>query len=370
MRLRYWIAAAKSGQVLGEVRAAAAGGQLSSKLGGGTCNLAVALSHLTTLDGQRMDAAAVARTLGFLVGGQRSLIVTDQQRRCLGEWVIMQRARATSDGVVRIRGIEWAGYPALRSLNDDFVYDGIEQLTIARHLLSGAFLSFNLGMQITIPTATSGVTRKLERRAQTAYFSDALDEIASPDDGFEWHVDVEPEWDGSRLLSVSRSVVFGHPTLSRPSVVVIDAASPGSRRGNALSIEGGEDFSRYGQSVYGIGVGRGGKQLKVGLSDPTLTNAGYLNSTKNITFPGVTNRKVLEDLTRAELKQAQDLRDPYRATALLDKLRALPRVGTAVALRAAPSWGYPEGLGEVVRVGEVSYAPRGHHVSSVTVQAI
>lgn len=369
MRLRFWAADAKSGDVVGELRAVG-GGRLVSRLGGGTFSMNASLQHLKTHDGKRMDVAAVSRTLGLGVGGRRSVIVTDHAKRCLGEWVILQRGRSTSEGVMPLRGMEWAGYPALRSLNDDFIYSGTEQLTIARQLLQGAFQSFNLGMQITIPTATSGVTRKLERRSHSAYFADALDEIAAPDDGFEWHVDITPEWDGDRLVSVSRAVVFGHPTLARASNVVFEAAGPGSRRGNALDIQGGDDFSRYAQSVYGIGAGSGEKRLWVGLSDPTLTDAGYLNSTKNVSFPGIEDEGVLTALTRAALSDAQELRDPFQAIGYVEKLADLPRVGTRVRLESEPTWGYPEGLDESVRVGEVAYSPNGHQCSTVTVQAI
>jgi hypothetical protein len=353
--LRCWVLDAKSGNTVGEV--IATGGQLRSALGGGDCSLTVSLSHLTREDGTGMDVAAVKRTLALLDGGRRSIVVTDEQKRIVGgtEWLLMGRGRSTVSGSVSVSGIEWAGYPALRSLNNDFVYTSSDQLTIARVLLTAAFLSFNTGMQITIPAVTSGVARSLERRAQTAYFSDALDEISSPGDGFDWRVDVTPTWDGDELVSVSRAVAFGYPVLSRPSSIVFSQGSPGSVEGNAFGITGGDDFSRYAQSVYGIGAGQGAKQLKVGLSDPTLTNAGYLNSTKNVSFPDVTNVGVLTALTRGELVRAQDLRDPFSAKALLAQLAAPPAVGDRIRLESAPTWNYPDGLDELVRVGEVSF---------------
>ena len=366
MRLRYWITEALSGDVVGEVRAAG-GVSLSSRFGGGTCRVPISLSHLVTRDGTGMDTAAVANALNMTRPGLHGLAVTDHQKRCLGEWVLMRRSRSTASGVVNVEGMEWAGYPALRSLNDDFVYTSTDQLQIARALLQGAFTSYNAGMQITIPSMTSGVNRAMEHRAQSAYFSDALEEISAPDNGFEWHVDIAPVWSGDRLLRVSRTVVIGQPVLSSPTDIVVEAAQPGSRRGNGV-IDGGEDFSRYAQSVYGIGDGEGSKRLVVGLSDPTLTNAGYLNSTKNVQFPGVKSTATLTALTQAELTRAQDLRDPFAASALLEKLPALPRVGDRVRLRSEATWGFPEGLNTLVRVGEVAYSPSGHSVQHVAVQ--
>ena len=370
MRLRYWILDAKPGTVVGEV-AASGSPSLTSRLGGGECTLPVSLSHPAREDGEGIDVDAVKRTIALIDGGRRSLVVTDEQKRIVGatEWVLMSRERSTVGGVMTVHGMEWDGYPALRSLNDDFVYAGTDQLTIARHLLTGAFLSFNAGMQMSIPVATSGVARKLERRAQTAYFSDALDEIASPENGFEWAVEVSPVWNGDDLASVSRQVVFGHPTLARASSIVFDQASPGSRRGNATEITGGDDFARYAQSVYGIGAGEGKKQRKVGLSDPTLTNAGYLNSTKNVTFPDVKDLDVLEALTLGELIRSQDLRDPFKATGIVERLAGLPTKGTQLRLKSAPTWGFPDGLDTALRVGEVSFQPTGHDCELVTVLA-
>ncbi|WAC65188.1 hypothetical protein OVA14_07245 [Agrococcus sp. SL85] len=371
MRLRYWIADAKSGTVLAEVKTSG-GVQLGSKLGGGTCSVPVSLSHLTTLDGDRMDVAAVVRTMGFLDGGRRTIVATDHAQRCVGEWLIIRRPRSTASGVVTVTGMEWDGYPALRSLNEHFVYGGAgtDQLTLARLLLEGAFKSFNTGMAITIPTVTSGIRRKMDRRARSCYFSDALKELASPDDGFEWRVDITPTWDGTRLVAVARAVVFGQPTLSRVTSLVFDVAEPGSRRGTATVIEGGDDFARYAQTIYGIGAGQGDKQLIVGLSDPTLTNAGYLNSTKNVSFPSVKDVDTLTALARGALVAAQDLRDPFKAVGVLEKLPDLPRKGDRVRLKSAPTWAYPEGLDVSVRIGEVSLNPNGHQVTLATVLAI
>lgn len=370
VRLRYWAADAKSGDVVGELRVKGSA-KLVTRLGGGTCSVPVSLGHLTTRDGRGIDFGAVVHTLGLITPGKRSIVVTDHLRRVLGEWVIMRKPTASDDGTVAVHGMEWDGYPALRSLNDDFVHKtATSQLAIARALLVGAFTSFNTGMQITIPTVASSVTRTLERRAQTCYFSDALEEIAEPDDGFEWKVETSGIWSGGTLTKVTRSIVFGQPTLARASDVVFDMGPQGSRRGSALSIEGGEDFSRYAQSIYGIGSGAGKKQRKVGLSDPTLTNQGYLNSTKNVSFPNVTSIAELTKLTQAALTQAQDLRDPFSATAWLDRLADLPRVGTSARLRSALTLAYPVGLDQAARLGEVAYATSGHQCSLVTVKAI
>ena len=366
MRLRYWITDAKSGAVLAEVRAAGSV-SLTSRLGGGTCSATLSTEYLLR-DQSAPDWAEVSRQVGYTVGGRRCLAVT-AGTALLGEWLLMRRTRATDAGVVTVSGMGWEGYPALRSLNANYIYTNTSQATIAKALLDAAFKSFNTGMTITVPTPSSSVTRTVDRRSHSAYYADVLDEISSPDDGFEWCVDVTPFWDGDDLTRVGRAVGYGFPILSRSSSAEILMGEPGTRHGNAVSISGGDDFSRYAQSVYGIGEGSGDKQLWVGLSDPTLTNAGYLNSTKNVSFPGVKDVAALTALTRGALADAQDLRDPFEATARADDMSILPRVGRVVRLVCPRTWTYPAGLDVSVRVGEVTYQASGAECEHVSVQA-
>ena len=366
MRLRYWVTDAKSGAVVSEVRAVGAV-SLSSRLGGGTMSASIAVDALTR-DGSAPDWAEVSRVGGLLVGGRRCLAVT-AGTALLGEWLIMRRTLDTGSALVGVQGMSWEGYPALRSLNANYIYTNTSQATIAKALLDAAFTSFNTGMTITVPATSSAVTRTIDRRSHSAYYSDVLAEIGDPDDGFEWCVDTTPSWDGDRLTSVGRAVGWGFPVLARSSSARIVMGDPGTRHGNAVSIRGGDDFSRYAQSVYGIGEGSGDKQLWVGLSDPTLTNAGYLNSTKNVSFPGVSDVGALTALTRGALVDAQNLLDPYEAEVRVDDMLLLPRVGRVVQLVAPQTWAYPAGLDVSVRVGDVTYSAQGAECEIATVTA-
>src|SRR5699024_6467116 len=202
-----------------------------------------------------------------------------------------------------------------------------------------------------------------------AYYSDVLEEIGEADDGFEWHVDIGATFSNGVPTRATRSIVWGHPVLSRSSSLTFSQASPGGRQGNLVSLEGGDDFSRYAQSVYGFGAGQGDKRFWIGISDPTGTRAGNLNSTKNVSFPGIEKESTLTALTRAELKRSQDLRDPFAATALIGKIPSLPTVGRQVQLRVDPTFTYPTGLSQTLRVGQVEYSPTGHEVDLVKVLA-
>ena len=368
MRLRFWACEALSGDVVAELPALS-DVSFSSRFDGGRFSGRVPVEALTR-DRLGVDWSEVSRRVGLVQPGLRTIAVTDDSNRLLGEWLPLSRGRSTSGGAVTIEGVGWEKYPSFRSLHASYDYTNTGQMGIAKTLLTDAFLGWNAGMQITIPSVASTVSRDFKRETRTCYYSDALAEISEPDDGFEWMVEVTGTWSGGALSRVNRQVLFGQPTLTRASTVVIEQGEPGTRHGNALSIDGGDDFSRYAQSVYGIGPGQGDKQPVVGLSDPTLTNLGYLNSTKNISFPDADKTPTLTALTRAALTAAQDLRDPFTAEAWLDKLPDLPKLGSVIGLKCVRCYGYPEGLDLSVRVGEVAYRAQAGEVLTVTVQAI
>lgn len=368
MRLRFWACEALSGDVVAELPMVDAA--FSSRFDGGRFSGTVPLAAMTR-DDSVPDWAEVQRRLDLVQPGRRTVVVTDDAERVLGEWLMLSRSRATSGDALEVEGIGWERYPSFRSLHTSYTYSNTSQMGIAKALLTGAFLTWNDGMQIDIPSVASTVYRDLTRAARSCYYSDALAEIAEPADGFEWCVDVSAgSWSGGALAGVARAVTFGQPVVSRASAVVIEQGEPGTRHGNALSVTGGDDFARYAQSVYGIGPGQGDKQQIIGLSDPTLTNLGYLNSTRNVSYPDVEDAAALTALTEAALEAAQDMRDPYTAEVLADSLPEMPKLGSLVALRCPRSLGYPDGLDETVRVGEVAYRAQGVHVSTVTIQAI
>ncbi|MBE7701273.1 hypothetical protein H9623_13310 [Oerskovia sp. Sa1BUA8] len=366
--VRAWVAQALTGNIVGEVTLAGSS-SWSSRFGGGTFRAGISVGHLLTRDRTKIDWAAVSRVVSWCTGGRYTLVLT-RGTTCLGEWLIMRHTETTTDGILQVEGMEWDGYPALRSLNDNYIYTGVDQITIARTLLQAAFVSYQPTMQITIPTATSGVARTMDYKSHSAYYGDLLDEISEPDDGFDWRVTQTLTWSGGAPTKVTRTIEFGYPAISRATQIVIDHDGPSARSGNCTAFDQGYDFRRAAQSVYGIGAGEGGKQKWVGLSDPTLTNQGYLITTKNVSFPGVKDIPTLTALTRGALAAAQILRDPAQATLLVEKIPAWPRVGDQVGIDVEPTYTLPTGREGTARLGDVSFSLTGSHTATVTVQAI
>ena len=365
--VRYWICRARSGEVIAEVEMSGTV-SMSRRFGGGKLSASLSLD-MPTRDGSAVDWLSVRQVLDMTQPGRRTIAATTERGELLGEWLIMQRSRSTGSGELKLSGVGWDEYPGMRSLNTDFVYDAEPQSQIAVDIMERAFKSYQSDMQITIPAWSSQVRRTGQWLAGTAYFADVLDEISAPGNGFEWCVDLSPEWDGDALARVRREVAFGAPTLSRPSMVVIEAGETGTRHGGAV-IEGGEDYGRSVQSAHGVGAGEGQKMLRDYVSDLDLMLSGHMFVTANWRWSQVSDPSTLRGLIEAELAAAQDYRDPFEATVPPGELRNLPQLGHRVRLLAGPTLGWPDGLDELVRVGEVSFSADGPELTTVKVVAI
>lgn len=368
MELRYWLTEALSGTIGPEVRVQGSP-QFGSRFGGGTFSADLMLGHLRTVTGG-LDFRAINEVLSWADGGRYSITVT-QGTDCAGEWLIWRTNPVDGDGPVGVSGFELDGYPAFRSLNDDYVGGNFDQLNLAARLLRDAFYSHQ-DFAITVPWIDSalGSNRTISYPSHSAYYDEVIEEISAPVDGFQWRVVPTVRWENHRPVRVEREVVYGEPELRRTYPTRLFSGGDGSRQGNLASFpRPARDFSKYAQSVYGWGRGEGAKQSWVGLSDPTLTNEGFLIVTKNVDFPDVSDQS-LTALTRGELAAAQELREPLRATVLADGVPSIPRVGDVVDVQIGRSVAWPNGFEGSLQVGEVSLNPDGGRLNTFDLLAL
>lgn len=367
MDIRLWSVNALTGTVAGELPAVS--GSFSQRFGGGTATAEIPLGHLTRKNSPAIDWDAVSRTLGLIQTGKRTLVLTSADA-VIGEWLIMKRPEIIGAGTIQVEAVEWDGYPALRSLHTSYSYENTDQLSIARDLLLDAFQGWQAAFQITVPTATSGVRRTASWRTREGYYSDALDEIALPKDGFDWRIEHTPTWANGALTHVERTVRFGSPTISQSSPIIVRHDGPGTRSGNCVRFEQSINSHKYIHSVYAWGAGDGAKKLFYEKADDTLFHQGHVKITKNVSYPDVTNLATLKALADAALAAGQQLREPATAELICDRLPRLPRLGDVIGAEIAPTYSIPAGYSGTMRVGEVSYTLEAGRVDKVGVQAI
>ncbi|WRS30608.1 hypothetical protein U6G28_02660 [Actinomycetaceae bacterium MB13-C1-2] len=368
MNVRLWAVNALTGAVVSELPAMS--GSFTSRFGGGTCDLTVPLGNLKRRDSSEVDWPAVARVIDVLSTGRRTVVLT-AGTNVLGEWLLMERPEVIGEGLLAVQGMEWDGYPALRSLHASYEYKtATEQLAIAKTLLLDAFQGWQEAFQITVPTSSSGVKRTGKWRTREGYYSDALDEISQPEDGFDWRVGHTGSWSGGSLTKVNRTVRFGSPEIKQSSSIVVRHDGPGTRSGNCLSFEQTIDSRNYLHSVYAWGAGDGAKQLFYEKADDTLATQGHVKITKNLSYPNIIRQAALAALASAELKAGQNLRNPAKAVLVADKLPALPKLGDLITAQIAPTWTIPAGYNGTMRVGEVRLPVTAGMLDTVEVGAI
>ncbi|MSS84962.1 hypothetical protein FYJ24_09340 [Actinomycetaceae bacterium WB03_NA08] len=368
MDVRIWVAHALTGIVAGELEAVS--GTFTQKFGGGTASdLTIPLGHLTTPDGVNIDWNAVARVVDWCLGGKYTLVLT-AGTNVLGEWLMMKHPESISDQTLAVSGMEWDGYPALRSLHANYTYTNVDQLTIAKTLLEDAFIGWQTGFQITVPTVTSGVKRTAQWRTREGYYSDALDEIALPENGFDWRVTHTGTWTGGALTKVTRTIRFGSPTIRTSTPIVIRYDGPGAPIDNCLTFEQEWDFHRYAHSVYAWGAGDGAKKLFYEAGNNTLPNQGYVKITKNLSYPSITNPDALKALADADLQASQELRTPAQSELLIDRLPQIPALGDLMRVEIGPTWTIPHGYEGTMRIGEISFPVNANRVETVKVGAL
>ncbi|MEV7013261.1 hypothetical protein [Streptosporangium sp. NPDC051022] len=147
---------------------------------------------------------------------------------------------------VRIEGASLESYLKQVKIRTDLSYDGVDQLDIARGLLTTMQATPRYDIGLILQGGASSATASVEYLASEAStYGDRLAELASADDGFEWAVQTIDNDDGTR----SRYWVWGYPTLGTTSAHVF------TEPGNVLSwsedidaLRGGTTFQVRGQA--------------------------------------------------------------------------------------------------------------------------
>ncbi|MEV6159428.1 hypothetical protein AB0L53_54760 [Nonomuraea sp. NPDC052129] len=131
---------------------------------------------------------------------------------CWGEYWITsaQPSRSRRDTpTIQLQGSTLDAWLSRVELQQDLTYSAVDQITIARNLLTELMALPNANIGLALQGGTSGVLRDRNYlEAESGYFGQRLVELAQVDDGFEWMINLE-DVDGV----LTRRWVWGYPTL-------------------------------------------------------------------------------------------------------------------------------------------------------------
>lgn len=240
-----------------------------------------------------------------------------------------QKARtalyAESDGVLIWGGIVWASnytsdgaglqitasdffsyFLDKRFIYDTLTYTGIDQLVIARDILSyaqnrvgpvGSYVGFSYGGDIglTLGSETSGVLRDRTYNGYEAKsVGGAVMDLAQVNNGFDFGVLVN--W----VSNVStKTLGLYYP---RRGVAATNSGLVWEFPGNISRVGFPEDGKSTANSVTSYGAGNADNKLKSTAVDTSLIDAGYPLLESNSTHGDVTVQNTLNDWASAELK--------------------------------------------------------------------
>jgi len=215
------------------------------------------------------------------------------------------------------------------------IYTGVDQIEIARQLISHMQSDPRANLGLVLQPGLSGVVRdRTYLASDQAFYGQRLRELAEVMDGFEWYID-STIVDGQ----LQRLWRWGYPTLGDPNAEHVFQQSP--HGGDVLdwSIEadylrGGNRWQARGDAIEGDAAAPGVPLLSTVHEAADLLAAGHPRVDRIIDRPGVKRQQTLEEY----------------AAAWAEKYSGAPRVmSVTVRLGASPSF-TPHTLGDSATV--------------------
>ena len=365
--VRVWAANARTGAILGELWPVS-GSSWASEMGGGSCDVTIDLG-MRLRDDTDWDWAAIGHVRGLLDPGRRSLVLT-QGEQCLGEWLITSLA-AVDATHVRLGGVGLEGYPSMRALRKRYKWSAaLDQMSAARTLLVDAFAGD--APTVTVPTpANSGQTVSKDDRfdAWSTDYGAALDQLCDTDNGLEWQIVPIVAWSAGEPTAVTRTVVWGYPTISRATSVTALRPPAGERGGNLTEWSAALDSGRLVTRAVVLGRGTGKKQVRGSYTSSALLAAGYLPAERVWSEPTI--KRAATATRRAKRRVAEaaaSLIVPGPVDLILTETEAWPQVGDLITLDVAATPADPTATTGTLRVGKTSWTITASAVATITIE--
>ena len=252
------------------------------------------LNGAGSFSGQIPVETSTAALLRAATVPERTIVYIERDGVLLDGFLIWTRARKPGQPM-DIAGMSIESILRRNRIVANLTYTGVDQLTIARNLITHMQSQAGADLGIQVGSGLSGVLRD---RTYNGYerknLGDALAELAAVDNGFDWSIDVA--WSGGVPV---KSLNLSYPRRGRiagsTGIVFVTGK-------NILDYEFVEDGTRSARAVDVLGSGDG-NDMKIGSKgDTALIDAGYPLTAEVIARKDVSVQTTLDDLAIAAVK--------------------------------------------------------------------
>ena len=182
--------------------------------------------------------------------------------RELGEWWITRASGTYRDPVVRLGGVEFAGYTKHLLNAEPFKGAALDPVVTARQMLDLAFtFSQNVVVDLQSWVSNTGAQVEVDVKDVTETYWDAIASLQEAEGGpFEWMIRSGLVQDGWIPTRVTRTLEVGQPVLglNRPDIT-LEVAATG--RASLVDASWGWDQENDATDIAGVGAGAGDDQV-------------------------------------------------------------------------------------------------------------
>jgi len=229
----------------------------------------------------------------------RTALYVDRNGTLLWGGVIWGRSYDSRSQTLSIEAREFESYFERRRITQTTAFTNIDQLAIARNLITQAQSALYGNIGVLVGTETSGVTisRTYYDYEYKGVYS-AFQDLSRGDNGFDFNIDVA--YDGSG--NPTKTLALGYPRLgtaySTTSTTVPVFVFPA---GNIVEYNYPEDGSIAANTIYALGAGSNEGKLIVTGQDTTKFTDGWALLEEQANYSDVTDQTYLQDLADGQI---------------------------------------------------------------------
>jgi len=229
----------------------------------------------------------------------RTGIYVDRNGVLIYGGIIWGRSYDSKTQTLTIDAREFESYFERRRITTTTAFSNVDQLAIARNLITQAQSVPYGNIGVLVGTETSGITisRTYYDYEYKAVYS-AFQDLSRGDNGFDFNINVD--YDGSG--NPTKTLVLGYPRLgtaySSTSTTAPVFVFPA---GNIVDYTYPEDGSITANTIYALGAGSNEGKLRVTGQDTTKFTDGWALLEEQTNYSDVTDQVYLQDLANGQI---------------------------------------------------------------------